>query len=45
MNELQKVVKLEAVKAQKESILEKKNNQNNSKKDNKESKLPSPGPK
>jgi len=40
-----KKLQLEADKAQKESILEAKNNQNNSKKDNKESKLPTPGPK
>ena len=40
-----KKLQLEADKAQKESIVEAKNNQNNSKKDNKESKLPTPGPK
>ncbi len=40
-----KKLQLEADKAPKESILEAKNNQNNSKKDNKESKLPTPGPK
>jgi len=40
-----KKLQLEADKAQNESILEVKNNQNNSKKDNKESKLPTPGPK
>ena len=40
-----KKLQLEADKAQKESILEVKNNQNNSKNDNKESKLPTPGPK
>jgi len=40
-----KKLQLEADKAQKESIVEAKNNKNNSKKDNKESKLPTPGPK
>jgi len=40
-----RLAKQQADKAQKESILEAKNNQNNSKKDNKESKLPTPGPK
>ncbi len=43
--EADRLAKQEADKAQKESILEAKNNQNNSKKDNKESKLPTPGPK